>query len=79
LLAAAADSCRSRLAYSHPPRNLLSRALLAVDNTMYAVRGLTFRTFAHPPEEMLAAVTAHGLRSIVSDRVGVWQVQGLAR
>jgi magnesium-protoporphyrin O-methyltransferase len=79
LLAAAADRCRDRLAYSHPPRNLLTRALLAADNAMYAVRGLTFRTYAHPPEEMLAAVTARGLRSVLSDRAGLWRVQGLTR
>jgi magnesium-protoporphyrin O-methyltransferase len=79
LLSAAADRCRARLAFSHPPRDLGSRAMLAVENAFHALRGREFRAFAHPPEEMLAVLTAHGLRPVVSDRAGLWRVQGLAR
>lgn len=79
LLGAAADHCRSRLAFSHPPRNLASRAVLAVENAMHALVGREFRTFAHPPDEMLAALTTHGLRPVLTHPGRVWQVQGLVR
>jgi len=79
LLGAAADHCRRRLAFSHPPRTLTSRALLAAENALYAVRGREFRTFAHPPAEMLAVLTAHGLRPVMTRPDRVWHVQGLAR
>jgi magnesium-protoporphyrin O-methyltransferase len=79
LLGAAADHCRRRLAFSHPPRNLTSRALIAAENTMYAVTGKEFRTFAHPPAEMLATLEGHGMRSVATHREGVWRTQGLAR
>lgn len=79
LLGAAADHCRSRLAFSHPPRNLASRAVLAVENAMHALMGREFRTFAHPPDEMLAALTTHGLRPVLTHPGRVWQVQGLVR
>jgi magnesium-protoporphyrin O-methyltransferase len=79
LLAAAADHCRSRLAFSHPPRNLASRALLAGQNAMFAVTGKEFRTFAHPPAEMLATLGSHGLHPAASHSEGVWRVQGLTR
>lgn len=79
LLGAAADHCRTRLAFSHPPRNLLSRAALAAENAYHAALGREFRTFAHPPEQMLAVLTARGLKPALSDRAGVWRVQGLTR
>lgn len=67
------------MAFSHPPRNLASRALLAGQNTVFAVMGKEFRTFAHPPEEMLGTLEAHGLHSVASHREGVWRVQVLTR
>ena len=79
LLGAAADRCRRRLAFSHPPRTLLSRALLAAENAVYAVRGCEFRTFAHPPAEMVDVLTARGLRPVMVHPERVWHVQGLAR
>lgn len=79
LLGAAADRCRRRLAFSHPPRNLLSRALLAAENATYAVRGREFRTFAHQPAEMLDVLTTRGLRPVMVQRDRVWHVQGLVR
>ena len=79
LLGVAADHCRSRMAFSHPPRNLASRALVTGQNAVLAVTGKEFRTFAHPPEEMLATLEARGLRSIGSHREGLWRVQFLTR
>lgn len=79
LLAAVADHCRGRLAFSHPPRNLASRATLALENAFHAAMGREFRTFAHPPEQMLAVLTGRGLRPALSEKAGIWRVQGLVR
>ena len=79
LLGAAADHCRSRLAFSHPPRNLVSRSMLTAENALHALRGREFRTFAHPPTEMLTVLTEHGLRPVLTHPGRVWQVQGLTR
>src|SRR5699024_2435379 len=49
LLSAAADHTRSRLAFSHPPRNLLTRGIFAVQNVAFAALGREYRVFAHPP------------------------------
>ena len=79
LLGAAADHCRHRLAFSHPPRNLGSRALLAAENTFHALMGREFRTYAHPPADMLAVLAGHGLRPVSTEQSGMWRVQALAR
>jgi magnesium-protoporphyrin O-methyltransferase len=79
LLGAAADHCRSRLAFSHPPRNLASRAFLAGQNAMFALTGKEFRTFAHPPAQMRDVLVDHGLRPAMTRADRVWHVQGLTR
>lgn len=79
LLGAAADHCRARLAFSHPPRNLVSRGVLATQNGLFRVMGRQFRAFVHPPAEMADVVAAHGLRPVLDHPGRIWQVQGLAR
>ena len=79
LLGAAADRCRSRFAFSHPPRNAVSRALLGTQNAAFALMGREVRTFAHSPTAMLGVLEARGLRPVYSHRPMVWQVEGLAR
>jgi hypothetical protein len=79
LLGAAADRTRRLLVFSHPPRNLVSRALVKVQNLFFRVRGSEFRTFAHPPAAMLAVLEARGLEPQFAHRGLVWQVAGLVR
>ena len=79
LLGAAADLCRRRLAFSHPPRNLVSRALFGWQNAFFAARRKEFRVFAHPPGAMLEVLTAHGLHPTLAHRGLAWQVEGLTR
>ena len=79
LLGAAADRTRRLLVFSHPPRNLVSRALVKAENLFFRVRGSEFRTFAHPPAAMLAVLEARGLQPQFSHRGLVWQVAGLER
>jgi 2-polyprenyl-3-methyl-5-hydroxy-6-metoxy-1,4-benzoquinol methylase len=79
LLGAAADHCRSRLAFSHPPRNVISRLVLATQNATFAVLGREFRTFAHPPAAMVGVVVGQGMRAVMAHPGRIWQVEGLAR
>ena len=79
LLGAAADRCRRRIAFSHPPRNVLTRGLTTAENLGRRMTGRNFRVYAHPPDAMVAAVARRGLRPVVTHRGALWHVQGLAR
>ena len=79
LLGAAADRCGGRLAFSHPPRNLAIRGVVAAENALFAMTRKEFRTFAHSPEAMVGVVAAHGLRPLVAHRGRIWQMEGFAR
>lgn len=79
LLGAAADLCRSRLAFSHPPRTVGSRAVVATQNALFALGRKEFRTFAHPPEAMVDVVASRGLKPVFAHPGWVWHVEGLAR
>jgi hypothetical protein len=79
LLGAAAGRARRLLVFSHPPRNLISRAVVALENAFFRVRGSEFRTFAHPPAAMLAVLNERGLRLEYAHRGLIWRVAGLER
>jgi 2-polyprenyl-3-methyl-5-hydroxy-6-metoxy-1,4-benzoquinol methylase len=79
LLSAAADHARDQVVVSFPPRNLVSRAVIATQNLLLRVGGREFRTFAHPPEAMLAVLTERGLRPVSAPRGRVWQVAAATR
>ena len=79
LLGAAAGRARRLLVFSHPPRNLLSRGFLKLQNLGFRLSGKEFRTFAHPPAAMLEVCGAHGLRPTYAHAGTVWQVEGLSR
>ena len=79
LLGAAADHARHLLVFSYPPRNLISRALLATQHAVFQITGRSFRAFAHPPNAMLEVLAMHGLRTTYRHHATVWQVAGLER
>jgi magnesium-protoporphyrin O-methyltransferase len=79
LLGVAADHTRRQLVFSHPPRNPLSRAVVATQNLLLRLGGREFRVFAHPPAAMLAVLAEHGLRPVDAYRGPVWQVAAVAR
>jgi magnesium-protoporphyrin O-methyltransferase len=79
LLAAAADHAQRLLVFSHPPRNLLSRALVGAENVGFRLMRREFRTFAHPPDAMLAVLERHGLQPAVRGGAFPWQFAGLER
>jgi magnesium-protoporphyrin O-methyltransferase len=77
LLGAAAEHARRLLVFSHPPRNSLARSIVALENLAFRLRRMEFRTFAHPPEAMLAALRERGLRPAYAHRGLLWHVEGL--
>jgi hypothetical protein len=79
LLAAVADHARRQVVFSHPPRNVVSRALLGTQNLLFRLRGREFRVFAHPPHAMLAVLADHGLHLDTVRRGPVWQVVAATR
>lgn len=79
LLGAAADHARRLLVFSHPPRHLVSRSLIRTQNLIFSALGKEFRTFAHPPERMVAVAQERGLDPTYRGGGPVWQVVGLER
>jgi 16S rRNA G966 N2-methylase RsmD len=79
LLGAAADHARHQLVFSHPPRNAVSRAVVATQNLLFRAVGRDFRTFAHSPDAMLAVLAEHGLQLRAADSGRVWQVAAVSR
>jgi magnesium-protoporphyrin O-methyltransferase len=79
LLAAAGSKAGRMLVFSHPPRNIVTRAVLWLDNAARRVKGDSFRSFAHPPERMLATLGNTGLRATYRWRGFGWCVVGLER
>ena len=79
-LLGAAGGCAGRLlVFSYPRRNPLSRLFVAAQNLAFRAMRKEFRTFAHPPDAMLAVVQARGLDNAYGHEGLVWQVTGLAR
>ena len=79
LLGAAGEHARRLVVFSHPPRNVVSRLLFASQNLLFRVRRLEFRTFTHPPADMLAVLEKRGLRHTFTHRGMLWHVAGLER
>jgi 16S rRNA G966 N2-methylase RsmD len=79
LLGAAAQHARRLLVFSHPPRNAVSRSVLATENLVLRVTGREYRAFAHPPAVMLAVLAQHGLTPRRTHRGWVWQVVAVGR
>ena len=79
LLGAAAGHARRLLVFSLPPRNVLNRASVGVDNLLHRLTGNDFRAFVHPPEAMLEVVRAQGMTPQYRHHSLSWDVVGFAR
>lgn len=79
LLGAAADHTRHLLVFSHPPRNVGTRAFVWSQNAALRLIGRPFKTFTHPPEAMLAVLRERGLTAVHARHGVVWHVEGLVR
>lgn len=79
LLGAAASRAQRLLVFSYPRRNAISRAFVALQNAGFRIARKQFRTFAHPPAEMLAVLEAGGLHPAFAHHGLAWQVAGVER
>jgi 2-polyprenyl-3-methyl-5-hydroxy-6-metoxy-1,4-benzoquinol methylase len=79
LLTAAADHASRFLIFSHPPANWPARMLFRIPNAGFRLRGLSFRTYAHPPEAMEAVARRRGLRIDIRYRGPIWRIVTFAR
>jgi hypothetical protein len=79
LLSAAAGRTRRVLVFSHPPRNVIARAIVLAENALFRLRRSEFRTFAHPPAAMLAVLKECGLEQEYAHRGLVWSIAGLQK
>jgi 16S rRNA G966 N2-methylase RsmD len=79
LLGAAASKTGRLLVFSHPPRNLATRAALWLDNTWSRLKGDSFRGFVHSPEAMRSVAVGSGLRDTYRWRRFSWCVVGFER
>jgi hypothetical protein len=79
LLGAAAQRARRFLVFSYPPRNVLSRLIVSVENLVFRLLRKEYRSFTHPPAAMLDVLASCGLRRTFGHHTLVWQVAGLER
>jgi 2-polyprenyl-3-methyl-5-hydroxy-6-metoxy-1,4-benzoquinol methylase len=79
LLSAAASHARRLLVFSHPPRNLVSRAIFELEAIGLRLARKQFRAFVHPPAAMLDVCRAHGLTPAYAHTGPIWHVEGLRR
>ena len=79
LLGAVANHTRRIVVFSHPPRNLASRAAFGAENLSFRLRGSEFRVFTHPPKAMLDVLETHGLRTSTVHRGMAWHVATAVR
>lgn len=79
LLGAAAVHARRALVFSHPRRNLISRAIVGAENLGFRLSRREFRIFLHPPEAMLAVLGEHGLTASFAERGFAWEARGATR
>ena len=79
LLAAAGDHAGRLLVFSHPPGNLLWRSIAGAQNLAFRALRKEFRSFAHPPAQMLAVLERHGLRQTFRHPGFPFSVAGLRR
>jgi len=79
LLSAAARHARRGVVFSHPPRNALTVALIAVENFALRLVRREYQTFMHPPAQMRAVLPANGLDHVEVRGSHVWAVVSASR
>ena len=79
LLSAAGSHARRALVFSHPPRNVVTRAYMTIQNAVLRLMGKDYRGFTHPPAEMIRVLRDQGLRTAYEHHGPVWHLAGLTR
>ena len=79
LAGAAADHATQLLVMSYPRRTWWTRSALGLGNLVLTVLRREFHIFAHPPEEITATATSHGLEPVLNRQGPLWTVAALRR
>jgi 16S rRNA G966 N2-methylase RsmD len=79
LLGAAGGRARRMVVFSHPPRNPVSRAVVAAENAWFRIIRSEFRVFTHPPAAMVDVLGDAGLQPAFAHHGRIWQVVGVER
>jgi hypothetical protein len=77
LLGVAAGHATRLLVFSHPPRNPVSRAMFTAENLFFRLRRMTFRTYLHPPADLVRSAEDGRLRATYRHHGLAWHVVGL--
>ena len=73
LLGVAAGKARRTLLASYPRDRPLVRALVGVQNGLFALIRKRFRVYVHAPDQLERAVAGHGLRRTRIARGAIWE------
>jgi SAM-dependent methyltransferase len=79
LLAAAARHARQVLALTYPRDRLGVRAVIGLENLRRRWAKNEFRTFVHPPEQLVSALEALGFRRVDRVQMFVWMIEVYGR
>ena len=72
LVIAAVSSSRRFVAATFPRDHLGAKVSLAFGNTWCRIRGVDFRSFIHPPDEVVATAKKGGFDVVFRDRDFIW-------
>jgi len=72
LMKAAMSSSRRFVGATFPRDHLGSRVMVGVGNTYCRIRGVEFRSYIHPPDEIIATAGRGGFEVAFSDRDFIW-------
>jgi len=72
LLDAAATRARRLVAFTYHPDRWYIRAMVALENFLYRLRGNPFRAFVHPPQRMAAVLEAAGFVRAARHATFLW-------
>lgn len=79
LVGAAAEHARRAVVFTHPPRNIVSRAMLRAGNLGFQVMGREYRAFVHSPAVMARVLEEHGFAVRHLPSGPIWHVLAATR
>lgn len=79
LLSAAAEHATHRIVLSHPPRNVVTKAVSGLINVVQRLTGSPYRSFVHHPDVMLDLLRSRGFTATHLHRGPVWEIIGATR
>ena len=79
LVDAAASRARRLLAFSFPRRTWWMRSGAKAVNLWLAARRMEYRSYVHPPQQLIAAAEAQGLRPTYEHQGMLWRIAGFER